>query len=138
MEEEESSSWLVKQGLDEEPEKRFKGSRISVLQMKIKKLNDPEDIMLEIMDTFTETEIVPDVGNYYTYIFNAKTPNIRYDQHPLVAVLEIFNWGFRGINFHWREVRQYTWDEVSGELHLVYPNEIKDLQSIPYQKIQIS
>jgi hypothetical protein len=144
MEEEESSSWLVKQGLDEEPEKRFKGSRISVLQMKIKKLNDPEDIMLEIMDTFTETEIVPDVGNYYTYIFNAKTPNIRYDQHPLVAVLEIFNWGFRGINFHWQDInpsqciRNYTWAEIPGRLHTIYKDEIEFMKRVNYSKFIIN
>ena len=32
MEEEESSSWLVKQGFDEEPEKRKSGSRISLIE----------------------------------------------------------------------------------------------------------
>lgn len=144
MEEKESSSWLIKQGLDEEPEKRSKGSRIYALQNSIKKLNDPEDIMIEIMQIFTETEIVPDVGNYYTYIFNAKTPNIRYDQHPLVAVLEIFNWGFRGINFHWQDInpnqciRNYTWAEIPGRLHTIYKDEIGFMKSIKYSKFLIN
>jgi len=144
MEEEESSSWLIKQGFDEEPEKRLQGSRISTLQLKIKNLNDPEEIMLEIMDLFTETEIVPDVGNYYTYIFNAKTPNIKYDQHPLVAVLEVFRWGFRGINFHWQDInpsqciRNYTWAEIPGRLHTIYKDEIEYMKSIKYAKLLIN
>ena len=144
MKEEESSSWLIKQGLDEEPEKRLQGSRIFILQKLIKNLKDPEEIMLEIMDVFKETEIVPDVGNYYTYIFNAKTPNIRYDQHPLVAVLEVFNWGFRGINFHWQDInpsqciRNYTWAEIPGRLHTIYKDEIEFLKGINYAKFIIN
>lgn len=144
MEEKESSSWLIKQGFDEEPEKRVSGSRVSNIQKAIKDLTDPEDIMVELMDVLTEAEIVPDVGNYYTYIFNAKTPNIKYDQHPLVAVLEIFNWGFRGLNFHWQDinpskcVRNYTWGEIPGRLHTIYKDEIEFLKSIKYAKFLIN
>ena len=145
MEEEESPSWLTKQGFDEEPEKRKGGvSRISEIQKSIKGLTNPEDIMIEIMDVLKETEIVPDVGNYYTYVFNAKTPNIRYDQHPLVAVLEIFKWGFRGLNFHWQDinpskcVRNYTWNEISGGLHMIYKDEIEYMKGINYAKFLIN
>ena len=35
------------------------------------------------------------VGKYYTFIYFAKTPLIQYDQHPLVAVFDVFDWGFR-------------------------------------------
>lgn len=96
------------------------------------------------MDVLKETEIVPDVGNYYTYVFNAKTPNIRYDQHPLVAVLEIFKWGFRGLNFHWQDinpskcVRNYTWNEISGGLHMIYKDEIEYMKGINYSKFLIN
>jgi hypothetical protein len=115
-----------------------KKNRIRPITNRLIGNENPDDLMQKILKVLTITESIPSVGKYYTFIYFPKTPNIRYDNHPLVAVTNIFNWGFRGINFHWREVRQYTWDEVSGELHLVYPNEIKDLQSIPYQKIQIS
>jgi hypothetical protein len=144
MEEKESPSWLVKQGFDEEPEKRASGSRILQIQRMIKGVTDPEEIMLELMEVLTETEIVPDVGNYYTYIFNAKTPNITYDQHPLVAVLEIFNWGFRGLNFHWQDinpsqcVRNYTWAEIPGRLHTIYKDEIEYIKGINYSKFIIN
>jgi hypothetical protein len=144
MEEKESPSWLVKQGFDEEPEKRASGSRILQIQRIIRGVTDPEEIMLELMEVLTETEIVPDVGNYYTYIFNAKTPNITYDQHPLVAVLEIFNWGFRGLNFHWQDinpsqcVRNYTWTEIPGRLHTIYKDEIEYIKGINYSKFIIN
>ena len=115
-----------------------KKNRIRPITNRLIGNENPDDLMQKILKVLTITESIPSVGKYYTFIYFPQTPNIRYDNPPLVAVTNIFKWGFRGINFHWREVRQYTWDEVSGELHLVYPNEIKDLQSIPYQKIQIS
>jgi F420-0:gamma-glutamyl ligase-like protein len=60
---------------------------------------------------------------------------VRYDQNPLVAVTEVFNWGFRGINYHWGEVRQYTWDEVAGAVYEVYREEIDDLRRLPFSNI---
>ena len=108
------------------------------------KLNDiallrkSDDKMLEIISTLTETEVVPAVGRYYTFIYIPKTPKIRYDEHPLVACIQIFNWGFRGINYHWGDYRNYTWEEIIGYLHIVYPMELFDMRSIPYQKIKIN
>ena len=67
-----------------------------------------------------------------------KTPNVQYDAHPLVAVSDIFQWGFRGINFHWGQSRQYTWQEIVGSLHVVNSDELQDLISIPYGKIGLN
>ena len=39
--------------------------RTEELQDKIEEENDPDDIMMSIMEVFSETEIVPDAGNYY-------------------------------------------------------------------------
>ena len=39
--------------------------------------------------------------------------------HPLVAVTDVFSWGFRGLNYHWGEMRQYTFPEVVGGLYQV-------------------
>ena len=97
--------------------------------------NDPEDMMLEIMDLLKDTVTpVPDVGKYYTFVYNAKTPNVQYDQHPLIACTDIFGWGFRGINFHWQSSRNYTWNELAGQLYLVKSIELDDLLAIPYAK----
>ena len=94
--------------------------------------------MIEILDVLSETEATPSVGNYYTFVYQPKTSSVRYDAHPFVAVTNIFSWGFSGINFHWGQTRQYTFQEVVGSLHKVYPNEIRDLQTLPFGKIRIN
>ena len=49
-----------------------------------KSINDPEEMMLIIMEALNNTVTpIPEVGQFYTFIYNAKTPNITYDQHPL-------------------------------------------------------
>lgn len=101
-------------------------------------LDDADDRMLAVTAILTETEVVPDVGRYYTFIYAPKTPRIRYDQFPLIACVHIEKWGFRGYNFHWPAFRNYTWEEVVGYLHVAYPLEMNDLRSIPYQNFQIN
>ena len=97
--------------------------------------NDPEEMMLEIMDALNNTVTpIPDVGNFYTFVYNAKTPGEQYDQHPLIACMGLFSWGFRGLNFHWQKYRNYTWGELAGQLYIVKPNELDDLLAIPYAK----
>ena len=97
--------------------------------------NDPEEMMLEIMDALNDTVTpVPDVGNFYTFVYNAKTPGEQYDQHPLIACTSLERWGFRGLNFHWQKYRNYTWGELAGQLYIVRPNELDDLLAIPYGK----
>ena len=50
--------------------------------------SDPEDLMLQIMEALNNTvEAIPSVGKYYTFVYNAKTPNVQYDQHPLILSL---------------------------------------------------
>jgi hypothetical protein len=90
--------------------------------------------MLIILDALKDTEFIPDVGKFYTFVYNAKTPGLRYDQHPLIACISIERWGFKGLNFHWQKYRNYTWNEVAGQLHIVRPNELDDLLAIPYAK----
>ena len=100
--------------------------------------NDPEEIMLLIMELFTIEEILPEVGKFYTFIYNPKTPNITYDQHPLIACVDLFKWGFRGLNFHWQEYRNYTWAEVAGKLHLVEFQELDELLALQYGKFLLN
>ena len=93
----------------------------------------PDDLMIEILSVLSEVDKVPQSGKFYTFVYNPKTPNIQYDQNPLVAVTDIFSWGFRGINFHWNETRQYTWDEIPGGIYEVRSDELEDLKTIPMQ-----
>jgi len=123
-------------------------SRTTELQSRIKNLSDPEDIMLEIVDVFKEIEWVPSQGKYYTFIYNAKTvlnrdyegirdlDKVYYDQHPLVAVFRIYKWGFEGLNYHWKKIRRYTWEEVAGALHVIESNELDYMKRINYMKIR--
>tara|TARA_R110002020_G_scaffold259470_1_gene473379 strand:- start:2440 stop:2790 length:351 start_codon:yes stop_codon:yes gene_type:complete len=94
-----------------------------------------ELIMYALNDTVTP---IPEEGNICTFKYFAKTPNIRYDQHPLVAVTELFQWGFRGINFHLRDYRQYTWEELGTQVYIVQRDELDDLLSLDYEKIVLN
>ena len=67
-----------------------------------------------------------------------QTPDIEYDQHPLIACTELFSWGFKAINFHWRQSRNYTWEEIAGKLHVVEYNELDEMLSIPYAKFRLN
>ncbi len=97
--------------------------------------NDPEEMMMEIMEVLNDTVTpIPEVGKFYTFVYNAKTPNITYDQHPLIACTDLQSWGFKGLNFHWRQSRNYTWEELAGQLYIVQNNELDDLLAIPYGK----
>jgi len=111
-----------------------KNNRIRPALDRLIGIEDPDDLMLEVLSLVRESGKVPRPGKFYIFVYNAKTPNLQYDQNPLVAVTEVFDWGFKGINFHWGETRQYTWSEVAGQLYEVYAEEVKDLQALPFQK----
>jgi hypothetical protein len=112
--------------------------RVAQLKKRISGITDSESIMMEIMDVFRDTEFIPDVGKYYTFIYLPKTQEIEFDQFPLIACLEVQKWGFKGLNFHWGSVRNYTWLEVAGKLHAIKNNEIEYLRSIPYARFMKS
>ena len=99
------------------------------------KTNDPEEMMMEIMEALNDTVTpIPEVGKFYTFVYNAKTPDITYDQHPLIACTDLQAWGFKGLNFHWKQSRNYTWEELAGQLYIVEYNELDDLLNFPYGK----
>ena len=100
---------------------------------------NPDDLMMDLLEIVgNRVTPVPDIGKFYTFVYSPKTPNIQYDAHPLVAVTDIFRWGFRGMNFHWGETRQYTWNEIVGQLYEIFPEELSDAQEIPFGKIGLN
>ena len=102
-------------------------------------MNDADDRMMAIMETLNDTVVtVPDIGRFYTFIYDPKTPRIRYDEFPLIACVGLFRWGFRGINYHWPGFRNYDWQQSIGNLYQAFPMEINDLRSIPYQNFKIN
>ena len=110
-------------------------NRIEPIKEELETTNDPEDLMLMIMEALKGTvSPIPEVGKFYTFVYNAKTPRIQYDQHPLIACTDLQQWGFKGLNFHWKQSRNYTWEELAGQLYIVDYNELDDLLAIPYAK----
>ena len=110
-------------------------NRIEPIKEELETTNDPEDLMLMIMEALKGTvSPIPEVGKFYTFVYNAKTPRIQYDQHPLIACTDLQQWGFKGLNFHWQQSRNYTWEELAGQLYIVDYEELDDLLAIPYAK----
>ena len=100
---------------------------------------DPEELMMELMEALNDSVTpVPEVGKYYTFIYIPKTSGIQYDSHPLLAVTDVFRWGFKGLNYHWGEMRQYTWNEVVGQMYEIYTDELSDAREIPFAKISLN
>ena len=132
-----TDSFGFQEALDQEVDlEHHPTARVEELKARVREenVNDPEDIMLLIMEIFTIEEIMPEPGKFYTFIYNAKTPGISYDQHPLIACVEIFRWGFRGLNFHWQQYRNYTWEEIPGQLMVVEFQELDELLALQYGK----
>jgi hypothetical protein len=114
-------------------------NRIRAVSDSIIGVRDPDDVMIALLEVLTEIPVREvSGGKIYVFVYNAKTPQLRYDQNPFVAVTDVFQWGFRGLNFHWGQTRQYTWNEVAGGLYEVYPSEIKDLQMIPFANFKLN
>jgi hypothetical protein len=115
-------------------------ARIKQLKKRVDALGtkDPEDLMLIIMEVFKEEVLYPEPGKFYTFIYTPKTPDIEYDQHPLIACTDLQKWGFKAINFHWRKSRNYTWEEVIGKLHVVRENELDELLALNYGKFRLN
>ena len=113
-----------------------KKNRIAPLVKKLIGVEDADELMLELMDILTQSREPPRAGKYYIFVYNAKTSGIRYDQNPFVYVKNVYKWGFSGINYHWGEERQYTWDEVAGGMYEIYRDEIGDLRRIPFGNIR--
>lgn len=95
-----------------------------------------DDIMENLIGVLSEGGKVPTSGKYYTFFYNAKTAGIQYDEHPLVGVTDVFSWGFRGINFHWGDNRQYDYNQVIGGLYEIYPEEMSDVIELAFAKIR--
>ena len=124
--------------MDQEEYLENANNRFEYIVDDIINLESADERMMAVMETATDVELIPEVGRYYTFLYAPKTPNIKYDQNPLIACVSIDRWGFRGLNYHWGKFRNYTWEEVIGSLHLIYPMELSDVRSIPYQYFRIN
>ena len=100
---------------------------------------DPDDMMLEIMDKLSDTVTpIPDLGNFYTFVYQAQTLNETYDVHPLIAAMEYTPFGFKGFSYHWNRMRNYNFNGVVGQIYFVHRDELDELRTIPYQKFVLN
>ena len=114
-------------------------NRITGLLESLIGTEDPDDMMLEIMDKLSDTVTpIPDLGNFYTFVYQAQTLNETYDVHPLIASMEYTPFGIKGFSYHWNRMRNYNFNGVVGQLYLVTPEEIDELRTIPYQKFVLN
>ena len=91
-------------------------------------LKDPDDRMLEVLDVLEPTPVrLIEVGKIYLFVYRAKTPGLLFDSNPFIAVTDVFQWGFRGFSAHWREPRQYTWNEVGTDVYEIFRSEVNDV-----------
>ncbi len=91
----------------------------------------PEYNMKLLLPRLGKGEIVPQPDKYYVFIYKAKTPNIQYDQHPLIMCTGVYKWGFTGFNYHWEDYRRYSWLEVFSNVYEITEEEINDVRNFP-------
>ena len=114
-------------------------NRITGLLESLIGTEDPDDMMLEIMDKLSDTVTpIPDLGNFYTFVYQAQTLNETYDVHPLIAAMEYTPFGFKGFSYHWNRMRNYNFSGVVGQLYFVNRDELDELRTIPYQKFVLN
>ena len=114
-------------------------NRVSGLLETLIGTEEPDDMMLEIMDKLSDTVTpIPDLGNFYTFVYQAQTLNETYDVHPLIAAMEYTPFGFKGFSYHWNRMRNYNFNGVVGQLYFVNRDELDELRTIPYQKFVLN
>jgi hypothetical protein len=96
----------------------------------------PDYNMSLLLEYLTGSEIVPEANKYYIFVYKAKTPRIQYDQHPLILCGNVFKWGFTGYNFHWNQIRQYSWAEVKSNIYPLTDDEFSIVEQIPLAKFR--
>ena len=111
-------------------------NRVRVVINDLIGVETPDDIMENLIGVLSEGSKIPTAGNYYTFFYSAKTSGTQYDEHPLVAVTDVFSWGFRGINFHWGDRRQYDYNQIVGGLYEIYPEEMNDVIELGFAKVR--
>lgn len=109
-------------------------NNLSQMPYKMKGMN-PRSAMQMLIGSYSGPAVkVPQPNKYYTFVYQAKTPNIQYDAHPVISCGDVFAWGFTGFNVHWGEIRRYTWNECVSPLFEIAESEIQTVSQLPIAK----
>ena len=112
-------------------------NRISPVLDRLIGIEDPDELMVEIQEVVNYTATAPQAGQFFVFSYQP-TSTGRFDANPLVAVTDVYSWGFRGTNFHHGEARSYSLSNIVGSTYRVYPEEITDLQALPFGKMRLN
>ena len=92
-------------------------NRISPVLDRLIGIEDPDELMVEIQEVVNDSVSAPQAGQFFIFSYSPSSGG-RYDANPLVAVTDVYSWGFRGTNFHHGEARSYSFANVT-EAHIV-------------------
>ena len=112
-------------------------NRISPVLDRLIVIEDPDELMVQITEVVNDSISPPQEGQFFIFSYQPSSTG-RFDAHPLVAVTDVYSWGFRGTNFHHGDARSYSFSNVVGNTYRVYPEEITDLQSLPFGKMSLN
>ena len=113
-------------------------NRIEPIIKDIQSETNVEDRMELIMYALNDTVTPIPEEEIFVLLNIMQKPRILNMINILVAVTEIFSWGFRGLNFHHGEYRQYTWEELGTQVYVVNRTELDDLVSLQYGKLVLN
>ena len=99
---------------------------------------NPDYNMSLLLNTLTPSVIIPQLDQYYVFVYKAKTPRIQYDQNPFITCTGVYKWGFSGFNYHWKQPRRYSWNEVISNLYEVQEDEVQIVMNFPIAKFRTS
>ena len=112
-------------------------NRISPVLDRLIGIEDHDELMVEIEEVISDSVSAPQAGQFFMFSYSPSSSG-RYDANPLVAVTDVYSWGFRGTNFHHGEARSYSFSNVIGNTYRVYPEEITDLQALPFGRMRLN
>ena len=112
-------------------------NRISPVLDRLIGIEDPDELMVEIEEVVSDSVSAPQAGQFFIFSYSPSSGG-RYDANPLVAVTDVYSWGFRGTNFHHGESRSYSFSNVVGNTYRVYPEEITDPQALPFGRMRLN
>ena len=112
-------------------------NRISPVLDRLIGIEDPDELMSQITQVVSDSISTPQAGQFFLFSYQPSS-NGRYDANPLVAVTDVYSWGFRGTNFHHGEARSYSFSNVSGSTYRVFPEGIKYLQALPFGRMRLN
>ena len=112
-------------------------NRISPVLDRLIGIEDPDELMSQITQVVSDSISTPQAGQFFLFSYQPSS-NGRYDANPLVAVTDVYSWGFRGTNFHHGDSRSYSFSNIVGSTYRVYPEELTDLQALPFGRMRLN